>query len=133
VRSETGRTLHQKGRILPVCQGDGGGAECYIAAFAAVLRSELGGTRAAAKTMMRWTGAGERTVKAWLSGVSGPSGEHLIALMRRSDAVFALVLRLTGRADDHGQDHITVARRHLVAALTALDRTAGHAEGQVEP
>ena len=82
MRSETGGTLHQKGRILPVCEGDGGGAECYIAAVAAVLRSELGGTRAAAKTLMRWTGAGERTVKAWLGGVSGPSGEHLIALMR---------------------------------------------------
>ena len=126
MRSETGGTLHQKGRILPVCQGDGGGAECYIAAVAAVLRSELGGTRAAAKTMMRWTGAGERTVKAWLSGVSGPSGEHLIALMRYSDAVFTLVLRLTGRAVGHGQDDLTVARRHLVAALAALDRTASN-------
>jgi hypothetical protein len=44
--------------------------------------------------------------------------------MRYSDAVFALVLRLTGRAVGHGQDDLTAARRHLVAALAALDRAA---------
>jgi hypothetical protein len=126
VRSETGKTLHQKGRLLPVCQGDGGDRERYAATLAAVLRTELGGTRAAAKTMMRWTSACERTAKAWFSGVSGPSGEHLIALMRNSDAVFALVLRLTGRAGSHGQDDLTVARRHLVAALAALDSAAAN-------
>jgi hypothetical protein len=126
VRSETGKTLHQKGRLLPVCQGDGGDRERYAATLAAVLRTELGGTRAAAKTMMRWTSACERTAKAWLSGVSGPSGEHLIALMRNSDAVFALVLRLTGRVGGHGQDDLTVARRHLVAALAALDSAAAN-------
>jgi hypothetical protein len=73
--------------------------------------------------MMRWTGAGERTAKTWLSG---PSGQHLIALMRNSDAVFALVLRLTGRAVGHGQDDLTAARRHLAAAMAALDRTAAN-------
>jgi hypothetical protein len=46
---------------------------------------------------MRWTGANERTAKNWLSGCHGPSGEHLLQLMRNSDTVFECVLRLSGR------------------------------------
>lgn len=46
---------------------------------------------------MRWTRASERAVKGWISGKGGPSGEHLIPLMAYFDAVFAAVLRVTGR------------------------------------
>ncbi|MBX6382447.1 MAG: hypothetical protein IRZ07_05650 [Microbispora sp.] len=116
---------------MPVSAGDSGGGEAYAATLAAALRSELGGKRAAAKTLMRWTGASERTAKAWLGGISGPSGEHLIALLRHSDAVFALVLRLSGRVASSGPDDLAVARRHLLAALAALDRAAGNAEGSL--
>ena len=52
----------------------------YREAVAAALRAELGPTHQAIKTAMRWTGASERTVKYWLSGERGPSGEHLILL-----------------------------------------------------
>jgi hypothetical protein len=41
---------------------------------------------------MRWTGANERTTKNWLSGTNGPSGEHLLEIMRNSDLVFEHVL-----------------------------------------
>ena len=70
----------------------------YAEALAAALRTEFGDTRSAAKTVMRCTGAGERTVKTWLGGVSGPNGEHLIRLICHSDVVFALVLARSGRA-----------------------------------
>lgn len=33
----------------------------------------------------------------WLSGAAGPSGAHLIDLMRSSDEVFEAVMKLAGR------------------------------------
>ena len=97
MRTEQGRILHEKGIILPVSRRDRDDGRAHARSLAAALRVELGGTRAAAKTVMRWTGAGERTVKTWLGGISGPSAEHLIRLMRHSDAVFAVVLGLSDR------------------------------------
>lgn len=72
----------------------------YRTAIAAALRDELGLTHRAVKTAMRWTGASERTVKYWIAGERGPSGEHLIALARNSDIVFHMVLLLADRHDD---------------------------------
>lgn len=46
---------------------------------------------------MNWTGASERSAKAWLGGSSLPSADHLIALMASSDEIFETVLRLAGR------------------------------------
>jgi hypothetical protein len=43
----------------------------YESQIAAPLRRELGGGRKAAKTLMRWTGASERTSKKWLSNGVG--------------------------------------------------------------
>lgn len=71
----------------------------YRTAIAAALRDELGLTHRAVKTAMRWTGASERTVKYWIAGERGPSGEHLIALARHSDIVFHMVLLLADRHD----------------------------------
>jgi len=54
---------------------------------------------------MRWAGASERTVKYWFSGERGPSGDHLIALARHSDAVLYVVLALAGsHIADEGDD-----------------------------
>lgn len=41
--------------------------------------------------------ASERTVKYWLSGERGPSGEHLVSLSRQSDAVLIVLLSLADR------------------------------------
>src|ERR1700730_8857071 len=69
----------------------------YASLIAEILRTELGNSHQAHKTLMRWTGANERTAKNWLSGSNGPSGEHLLALMRNSEGVFECVLRLSHR------------------------------------
>lgn len=69
----------------------------YAAVVAMVLETQLGASHQAIKTVMRWTGAGERTVKNWFSGTHGPSGENLIALARHSDAVLEVFLSLAGR------------------------------------
>jgi hypothetical protein len=69
----------------------------YRTAIAMALHEELDDTHRAIKMAMRWTGASERTVKYWFSGERGPSGDHLIALARHSDAVLYVVVALAGR------------------------------------
>jgi hypothetical protein len=63
------------------------------------LRDELGGSRAAAKSIMRWTGASNRTARNWLNGAASPSGYHLVCLARESNAVLAAMLSLSGRPE----------------------------------
>ena len=73
--------LAKKGIVFPNVENLGP----FPVAIAYALKSELGSTHQAVKTIRRWTGAGERTVKNWLAGISGPSGQHLADLIRHSD------------------------------------------------
>jgi hypothetical protein len=83
------------GKAFP--DGEGFTSSTYASLIADILKLELGNSHQAHKTLMRWTGANERTAKNWLSGANGPSGEHLLQLMRNSDRVFEFVLRLSHR------------------------------------
>jgi hypothetical protein len=85
-----GKKLHRRG------QG-GGGDLSFGKLIAEALRTELGSNHRTIKTVMRWTGASERTVKHWFAGTHGPRGEHLVALSRHSDEVFRTFLLLVGR------------------------------------
>jgi len=89
--------LPKKGKRFPNRDGKGGTGLSYPRAIAAALRAEVGDTHQAIKSVMRWTGAGERSAKNWLGGTRGPTGEHLLSLVRHSDAVLGAVLRLSGR------------------------------------
>src|ERR1041385_3889296 len=80
----------------------------YEGAIAEALRRELPGSHKAVKTMMRWTGASARTAKNWFTGAAGPSGPHLISLMKNSDAVLQAVLLLAARGPQ-SRDSGTVA------------------------
>jgi hypothetical protein len=97
----------------------------YPAAIAHALQRHVGGSRQAVKTVMRWTGAGERTVKNWLSGHSGPSGRHLAALARHSDEVLAAFLGLAGRQQLNTGTRITRLRNKVAAILEDLDFMIG--------
>ena len=77
----------------------------YRKAIADALRRELGATHQAIKTVMRWTGASERTAKYWLSGERGPSGEHLIRLAQHSDAVLITILTMAERLPEQRRQH----------------------------
>ena len=90
--------LPKKGKRFPNRDGKGSSGLSYPRAIAAALRGELGDTHQAIKIVMRWTGAGERSAKNWVGGTRGPTGEHLLSLVRHSDAVLGAVLRLSGRA-----------------------------------
>lgn len=91
----------------------------YAAAIAAALRQELGDTNGAIKIAMRWTHASERTVKYWLAGSRGPSGEHLVLLARHSDAVFSTLIILTGRqrSPDTGNAEVKAKLQELLEIL----------------
>jgi hypothetical protein len=93
----------------------------FATMIAEALRHTLGDTRRAVKTAMRWTGASERTVKNWLAGVTGPSGEHLIELLRQSDAVAEAVLITAGRHDIIDARRLVNAHGGLAQMLAMVD------------
>ncbi len=102
----------------------------YLATIREALRQELGGRGGATKTIMRWTGASDRTARNWMSGAAGPSGYHLICLARESNAVLAAMLAMSGRtelalsADVHA---VEVALAKAAGALEMLKRQrTGH-------
>ena len=100
--TKKGNLLPKKGNVLHRVGREGGSDLGYAGAIADALRHDLGTTHQAVKSVMRWTGASERTVKYWFAGTGGPSGEHLIALARHSDAVLAVILQLAGRQHYEG-------------------------------
>jgi hypothetical protein len=70
---------------------------------------------------MRWTGANERTVKNWIAGTHGPSGEHLIVLAHHSSEVMAIFHQLAGRSETGGKN-LGVIRKKLVETLNIIDQ-----------
>jgi hypothetical protein len=74
-------------------------SKVFAAEVAAALNNELGETRAHIKIVAGWTGANERTVKNWFAGHYGPSGDHLVTLIKYSDAVLSAVLSMANRRD----------------------------------
>src|SRR5882672_1627160 len=109
--------LPKKGIVFP--KGENPGP--YPAAVAYALRNQLGTTHQAAKTVMRWTGAGERTVKNWFAGASGPSGQHLVALIRHSDEVLEVLLLLAGRQPITVAKKLVDTRNEVAKILKQLD------------
>lgn len=91
--------LPKKGRMLPPWSGLARSGKDYAKLIADALRQEHGNTHRAVKTIMRWTGASERSVKNWLSGEFGPSGYFLMRLCMKSPAVRGLVMELLAEPD----------------------------------
>ncbi len=108
--------LRETGRVFPDPKSLGP----YAKVMAQALNLGLGDTHRAVKTVMRWTGAGERTVKNWFAGVSGPNGEHLIGLIRHSDEVLEVLLLLTGREQTIAAKKVLEARDKLAEILALL-------------
>lgn len=85
------------------------------------LREELGSSHMAAKTVMRWTGASERSAKNWLAGICGPSGCHLVRLARESDVIMATLLVLAGRELNVSALSLISLKAGLMYAVNAID------------
>ncbi|SFK77612.1 hypothetical protein [Caulobacter sp. UNC279MFTsu5.1] len=115
-RSESGKTFHVESGL------DG---PRFSDAIAAAMLIEWGQTPSALKEIGRITRTNERTVRNWVDGRNGPSGENLVALMRCSDEVLTTVLALCGRHDLVPASSILSLRPALVRAVNAIDRCQG--------
>jgi hypothetical protein len=113
--------LPKKGIVFPNAENLGS----FPLAVAYALKSELGSTHQAVKIIRRWTGAGERTVKNWLAGNSGPSGQHLVDLMRHSDDVLQVLLILAGRQQIVATQKLINARNRLAETVKQIDALMG--------
>jgi hypothetical protein len=114
-----GNVLPKLGKELPTARRNS--SIGYAAAIAEALTTELRGSNRAIKTVMRWTGASERTVKGWLSGTSGPSGEHLISLLQNSDTLLERVLRLAGRGSLIEGRRLESLKNTMVQAVATIE------------
>jgi predicted ATP-grasp superfamily ATP-dependent carboligase len=110
--------LLKKGIVFPAETN----LESYSTAISCALKSQLGTTHQAVKTVMKWTGAGERTVKNWFAGVSGPSGTHLVRLIQNSDETLAAILILAGRKELLAATRIVDIRNRLAETVLEVDQ-----------
>lgn len=94
----------------------------YANQISAALRFELGNSARATKTIMSWTDSSDRTARNWMNGMGGPSGPHLISLMRESPAILAVVLELSNRPELQLTDDLHAAEVALSKALGSLER-----------
>jgi hypothetical protein len=118
--------LPKKGKSFPGGKNPGP----YTTAIAQALRRGLGDTHRAVKTAMRWTGASERTVKNWFAGVNGPSGQHLLALIRNSDEVLEIFLRLAGREQTVAANKLVEARNKLTEIFALIQTLMDEKESE---
>jgi len=97
----------------------------YAASIAAALREELGTSANAAKTIMKWTGASNRSARNWLNGLGGPAGWHLILLARESSEVMATMLALANRHGLMLGSDLQEIRSALILATGSIDELIG--------
>lgn len=93
----------------------------FTAVIAETLRETFGGTAVAVKTVMAYTGAGERTVRNWFDGKNGPNGNNLVSLARNSDEVLEVFLLMADRGDIVAAKALVDAREILVEMLRLVE------------
>jgi chloramphenicol 3-O-phosphotransferase len=116
----------KKGRKFPVSDDRPISKAQYAAIISAALHSELDNSHRSIKTVMRWTGANERTVKNWFSGINGPRGEHLICLARNCEAVFTAFNQIAKGGSTLPSSDLGHVRGLLCDAIEVLDGWALH-------
>ena len=94
--------------------------------IAETLRQTFGGTRAAVKTVVAFTGACERTVKNWFEGKNAPNGENLVELARHSDEILEVFLLMADRGDVLSAKKLVDARDKLIEMLEIIDQLQGN-------
>lgn len=111
----------KKGKFFPKANGNSGHggappASRFADEIASALMRALGDSR---------SGANEKTVKNWLSGTYGPSGEHLAALARHSDEVLGTFLDMAGRRELMVAIKLEAVERAIAEILEAVQRLKG--------
>ena len=109
------------GKTFPKDEADHVSRYEYSEAISAALVRELGNSHRAIKTLMKWTGANERTAKNWLSGANGPSGQHLVEMLKHSDQLVFTIAELTGRQELGIVVYLCTLKLVLGRLTTSLD------------
>lgn len=117
-----GEKLPKKGEKLHSGRVGGEQTREFAQAVAKALKEELA-RGASIKTVMAWTGAGERTVKGWLTGSNVPRGIHLDGLFRASEAVYGLMMHRAGRRPVATRESLEVLRGQLAELVGTIDAT----------
>lgn len=107
------------GKDFPI-DARGDDRERFSAVIADALHREFGDTHAAIKIVVGLTNANERAVKNWFSAKNGPTGRHLVDLVRTSDEVLEAVLLMSGRGDLVVAKKLVDAKRVLSKMLKLL-------------
>lgn len=126
--AKKGTSLPISGTLLPNELYNYLGEVDYARTVASALQKQFDHSHGATKTVMGWTGASERTVKNWFAGTKGPNGIHLITLAGRSDDVFAVLLRLTGRQPSMLGVDLVEARQKIQGVMAMLDEVMASRE-----
>jgi hypothetical protein len=90
------------------------------------LHRDFGETHAAVKTVVALTKANERAVKNWFSAKNGPTGRHLVDLVRSSDEVLEAVLRMSGRNDLIVTKKLADSKQTLLKMLRLIGELQGN-------
>jgi hypothetical protein len=113
-RSESGKTF-------PNAASPAFDSVAFQEAIADALRRDFGGSTAAVKRVARLVRANERGVRNWFDAKNGPSGEHLVMLMRQSPAVVEAVLTMSGQSGLMRAKLVADAKERISQILTLLD------------
>ena len=98
----------------------------FAKVIAETLHQTFGGTHAAIKTVMAFTGARERTVKNWFEGKNAPNSEYLVKLARHSDDILEVFLLTAGRGDVLSAKKLVDAHDKLVEILEFIIQLQGN-------
>ena len=93
----------------------------FTSVISEALHEEFGDTHAAVKTVVAFTGAGERTAKNWFQAKNGPNGRNLILLAMHSDLVLEAILIMANRQDLLMAKKLVDARDMLVEMLEIVN------------
>ena len=115
-----GEELPKKGEELPSVRTRQEQAREFAQAIADALKEELA-RGASIKTVMAWTGAGERTVKEWLAGSNAPRAFQVECLMRASGLVYERLMARTGRRPVVNREGLEALRGQLTGLVGAID------------
>jgi hypothetical protein len=102
----------------------------FAQVIADALHRDFGETHKAVKTVVGLTNANERAVKNWFTAKNGPTGRHLVDLVRTSDQVLEAVLLTSGRQELVVAKKLAASKQMLVEMLKLigdLQRT-GHSD-----
>jgi hypothetical protein len=125
-------SLSKKGKRFPQFELQSAPSP-FVRTMSRALAEELRRDGVTIKAVAHWAGVNERTVKNWISGRCGPSGDHLVRLVRYSDHLAVAFLGLADRPHASLLFQLREVRAVLCRTLLAVDHFLDADEGIALP